>query len=153
MIELSSLQILQIQRCPHRGYHQHGKPRYEDICKAKFSRWDLLSAVSLTVVSTSTLAPRLELPRRRPTPARCSRSPCSPWSCPRTGSASSQGGQRSSRVSSSCQIWSGIRKSRISSDTSSETSSLLRRVLTLDSKVLEIAKELYEKRSLLIMGR
>ena len=28
-----------------------------------------------------------------------------------------------------------------------------RRVLTLDSKVLEIAKELYEKRSLLIMGR
>ena len=28
-----------------------------------------------------------------------------------------------------------------------------RRVLTLDAKVLEIAKELYEKRSLLIMGR
>merc|ERR1712038_2096433 len=30
---------------------------------------------------------------------------------------------------------------------------MIRRVLTLDSKVLEIAKELYEKRSLLIMGR
>ena len=30
---------------------------------------------------------------------------------------------------------------------------VFRRVLTLDSKVLEIAKELYEKRSLLIMGR
>ena len=31
--------------------------------------------------------------------------------------------------------------------------SMLRKVLELDSKVLEIAKELYEKRSLLIMGR
>merc|ERR1719251_547075 len=30
---------------------------------------------------------------------------------------------------------------------------MIRRVLTLDAKVLEIAKELYEKRSLLIMGR
>jgi glutamine---fructose-6-phosphate transaminase (isomerizing) len=30
---------------------------------------------------------------------------------------------------------------------------MCRKVLELDSKVLEIAKELYEKRSLLIMGR
>ena len=30
---------------------------------------------------------------------------------------------------------------------------VFRKVLELDSKVLEIAKELYEKRSLLIMGR
>ncbi len=30
---------------------------------------------------------------------------------------------------------------------------MYRKVLELDSKVLEIARELYEKRSLLIMGR
>ena len=103
--KLSSLQVLQIQRCSHRGNHQHGK-RPLNVVKMlnKTFRWVPLSVASLTVVSTSTLALKLELPRQRLTQARCSPSPCSPWSCPRIGSASSPGGPRSSRVSSSCQI-------------------------------------------------